>query len=56
MGKRGKQHYGIWDIAKATGMSYRSTLRHEKEKRFIYGDIGSVAEYIMSFRRGGHHG
>ena len=44
--RRKPMEVSIRDIAEATGLHYRTVLRHEKSGRFRYGDIGSVSMYI----------
>ena len=36
----------VRDIARLAGIGYRTALADERRKRFVYGDVDSVFEYI----------
>jgi len=47
MARRSKPRYGIQDIADFTGLKYRTVLRHEDKKLFVYDDFESVVLYCL---------
>lgn len=40
--------YGLRDIAKATGKTNLATSRDYNRRKYIYGDLVSIAYYIVS--------
>ena len=39
--------FTVRDVAEAAGVGYRTCLAHEKAGLWVYGDLVSVATYIM---------
>ena len=45
--KRAKMKVGAKDVAKAANVCYRTALAHEKAGKWKYGDLKSMARYVV---------
>tara|TARA_R100000789_G_C2931382_1_gene129293 strand:+ start:230 stop:424 length:195 start_codon:yes stop_codon:yes gene_type:complete len=52
--KRAKMRVSTSDIADAAGVSYRTALKHEKRGMWVYGNLLSIARYVMGKIGGGN--
>jgi len=52
MGRRSSMKITVRDIARLAGVGYRTVLADEHRKRWSYGDIESVFNYIKDRRDG----
>ena len=45
--RRADMRVGVKDIAAASGRGYRTCIKDERRGRYAFGDLVSIAEYIV---------